>query len=70
MTRARTYRGLILQEYPDLEIDFMHHAGNSSGVVDGSAAVLLASPELRQGAWHEAPRAGRCDGEHGRLARH
>ncbi len=23
----------------------MHHAGNSSGVVDGAAAVLLASPE-------------------------
>jgi acetyl-CoA C-acetyltransferase len=39
-----TYRKLILQKYPDLDIDFMHHAGNSSGVVDGSAALLLASP--------------------------
>jgi acetyl-CoA C-acetyltransferase len=39
-----TYRNLILQKYPDLNIDFMHHAGNSSGVVDGSAAILLASP--------------------------
>lgn len=39
-----TYRNLILRKYPDLEIDFVHHAGNSSGVVDGSAAILLASP--------------------------
>ena len=40
-----TYRSLILQAYPDLEIEHVHHAGNSSGVVDGSAAVLLASPD-------------------------
>ena len=40
-----TYRSLILQAYPDLEIEHVHHAGNSSGVVDGAAAVLLASPE-------------------------
>lgn len=40
-----TYRGLILQKFPDLDIKFVHHAGNSSGVVDGAAALLLASPE-------------------------
>jgi acetyl-CoA C-acetyltransferase len=40
-----TFRSLILQKYPDIDIKFIHHAGNSSGVVDGSAAVLLASPE-------------------------
>jgi acetyl-CoA C-acetyltransferase len=40
-----TFRGLVLQKYPDLDINFVHHAGNSSGVVDGAAAVLLASPE-------------------------
>ena len=40
-----TYRSLILQAYPGLEIEHVHHAGNSSGVVDGSAAVLLASPD-------------------------
>jgi acetyl-CoA C-acetyltransferase len=28
-----------------LKITHIHHAGNSSGVVDGAAAVLLASPE-------------------------
>ncbi|WP_441237591.1 acetyl-CoA C-acetyltransferase [Bradyrhizobium sp. 930_D9_N1_4] len=42
--KGTTYRGLILQKYPDLDIDFMHHAGNSSGVVDGAAAILLSSP--------------------------
>ncbi len=40
-----TYRSLILQAYPDLKIEHVHHAGNSSGVVDGAAALLLASPE-------------------------
>jgi acetyl-CoA C-acetyltransferase len=42
--KGTTYRSLILQAYPDLDINFIHHAGNSSGVVDGSAAILLASP--------------------------
>ena len=42
--KGTTYRNLILDKYPDLDINFMHHAGNSSGVVDGSAAILLASP--------------------------
>jgi acetyl-CoA C-acetyltransferase len=42
--KGTTYRRLILEKYPDLDIDFVHHAGNSSGVVDGSAAILLASP--------------------------
>ena len=31
--------------FPDLEINHIHHAGNSSGVVDGAAALVLASPE-------------------------
>ena len=39
-----TYRSMIQQQYPGLEITHMHHAGNSSGVVDGAAALLLASP--------------------------
>ncbi|CAN5138319.1 acetyl-CoA C-acetyltransferase [soil metagenome] len=39
-----TLGGLIHQVYPDLMINHVHHAGNSSGVVDGAAAVLLASP--------------------------
>jgi acetyl-CoA C-acetyltransferase len=39
-----TLGGLIQRVYPDLKIEHVHHAGNSSGVVDGAAAVLLASP--------------------------
>ncbi len=41
--RGTTYRSLILQKYPDLKIGHVHHAGNSSGVVDGAAAVLVTS---------------------------
>lgn len=40
-----TYGGLIRQVYPDLKITHVHHAGNSSGVVDGAAAILFASPD-------------------------
>jgi len=42
---APTFRELINQKYPDLDIEFVHHAGNSSGVVDGAAAILWASEE-------------------------
>ncbi|MBR9891579.1 acetyl-CoA C-acetyltransferase [bacterium] len=35
---------LALMKYPHLEkIEHVHHAGNSSGIVDGSAAVLIGS---------------------------
>ncbi len=51
-----TYRALVQQKYPDLEIQHIHHAGNSSGVVDGAAALLLASPDYaRAQGW--TPRA-------------
>ncbi len=42
--KGTTLGGLIRQVYPDLKIKHFHHAGNSSGVVDGAAAILLASP--------------------------
>lgn len=38
-----TFRQQIARRYPDLTIEHAHHAGNSSGVVDGAAAVLIAS---------------------------
>lgn len=38
-----TMRQMIERKYPDLEWEPVHHAGTSSGVVDGSAALLLAS---------------------------
>ena len=39
-----TYRKLLNQKYPHVDIQHFHHAGNSSGVVDGAGAVLLSSP--------------------------
>ena len=42
---AKTYRELVAQKFPDLQIEHVHHAGNSSGVVDGAAAILLATAE-------------------------
>lgn len=40
-----TYGQLVNQVYPEVEIKPIHHAGISSGVVDGAAAILLASKE-------------------------
>ncbi len=38
------YDSVALQRYPQLErIEHVHHAGNSSGIVDGAAAVLVGS---------------------------
>ena len=38
---------VALQKYPELEtINHIHHAGNSSGIVDGAAAVLIGSKEM------------------------
>ena len=41
---GETFDHLVRRTFPDIVIDHVHHAGNSSGVVDGSAALLLASP--------------------------
>ncbi len=41
----KTYRQLINQVYPDVDIKPIHHVGISSGVVDGAAAILLASKD-------------------------
>jgi acetyl-CoA C-acetyltransferase len=45
---GNTYRGMILKKFPDLEIEHVHHAGNSSGVVDGAGALLITSPEYAE----------------------
>ena len=38
---------ILKQRYPELEaINHVHHAGNSSGIVDGAAAVLFGSKEM------------------------
>ena len=43
---SRTLDETAMLAYPDVEkINHVHHAGNSSGVVDGASAVLVTSPE-------------------------
>jgi acetyl-CoA C-acetyltransferase len=40
---------VALMKYPHLErINHIHHAGNSSGIVDGAAAVLIGNKEFGQ----------------------
>ncbi|MGF1543590.1 MAG: acetyl-CoA C-acetyltransferase [Parvularculaceae bacterium] len=41
------FDSVALQKYPEFaEIDHVHHAGNSSGIVDGAAAVLIGNKEI------------------------
>ena len=38
------FDSIALQRYPEIErIDHIHHAGNSSGIVDGAAATLIGT---------------------------
>ena len=48
---------VALMKYPHLErINHIHHAGNSSGIVDGAAGVLIGSKEFGE-TWGIKPRA-------------
>jgi acetyl-CoA C-acetyltransferase len=43
---TRTMDERVLERYPEAKnVQHVHHAGNSSGVVDGAAALLIASAE-------------------------
>jgi acetyl-CoA C-acetyltransferase len=43
-SEPRTFDELCLSRYPGIkQVNHVHHAGNSSGVVDGAGAVLVAS---------------------------
>src|SRR5450631_3246783 len=45
------FDAVAIQSHPEIErINYVHHAGNSSGIVDGAGAVLLGSKEA--GAKH------------------
>jgi acetyl-CoA C-acetyltransferase len=45
------FDAVLRKRYPQLEyIEHIHHAGNSSGIVDGAAAVLIGSREAGQRA--------------------
>ena len=51
MGEAMGFDGVALQRYPEVErIDHVHHAGNSSGIVDGAAAILIGTKEAGQKA--------------------
>ncbi|MDX3926505.1 MAG: acetyl-CoA C-acetyltransferase [Shinella sp.] len=40
------FEAVAIQAHPEIEaINYVHHAGNSSGIVDGAAGVLLGSKE-------------------------
>jgi acetyl-CoA C-acetyltransferase len=44
---AMGFDAVINQRYPQMDgVNHVHHAGNSSGVVDGAAAVLIGSKEI------------------------
>ncbi len=43
------FDAVAIQAHPEIEaVNHVHHAGNSSGIVDGAAAVLLGSKEAGQ----------------------
>ncbi len=43
------FDAIALQKYPEVgSVNHVHHAGNSSGIVDGAAIVLLASKQAVQ----------------------
>ena len=41
------FDAIATQKYPEIEkVNHVHHAGNSSGIVDGSSAVLIGTKEM------------------------
>ena len=45
------FDAVAMQRYPEVEqINHVHHAGNSSGIVDGAAAVLMGTKEAGKAA--------------------
>jgi acetyl-CoA C-acetyltransferase len=41
------FDSVAIQRYPEIgEINHIHHAGNSSGIVDGAAAILVGTPQI------------------------
>lgn len=41
------FDNVAIQKYPEIEkINHVHHAGNSSGIVDGAAAILIGTREI------------------------
>ncbi|BAV63111.1 acetyl-CoA C-acetyltransferase [Sphingobium cloacae] len=40
-----TFRQLVEKTFPGMVVNHVHHAGNSSGVVDGAGAIVVASSD-------------------------
>ena len=41
------FNSVIMQKYPEIErINHVHHAGNSSGIVDGASAILIGTEAI------------------------
>ena len=59
---TRTFDEICKDVYPQIkQVEHVHHAGNSSGVVDGASALLLASPEYARALGHiPSARPGEC----------
>ena len=52
------FDAVAVQAHPEIEaVNHVHHAGNSSGIVDGAAAVLIGSKEAGKARGPEAARA-------------
>ena len=52
------FDAVAIQAHPEVEfVNHVHHAGNSSGIVDGAAAVLVGNKRGRQNAPASKPRA-------------
>ena len=45
---GETFEQLVKRRYPDLGINHVHHAGNSSGVVDGAAAIIMSTGDYAE----------------------
>ena len=59
------FDAVAIDAHPEVEsVNHVHHAGNSSGIVDGAAAVLIGTKEAGEAAGLEAARA------HPRLRQH
>lgn len=51
MAEQGGFNAVALQAHPEIErLDHVHHAGNSSGIVDGAAAVLIGNAQAGKAA--------------------
>ncbi|MEO0500194.1 MAG: acetyl-CoA C-acetyltransferase [Pseudomonadota bacterium] len=46
-TQMPGYDDVVIQKYPEIEkINHVHHGGNSSGIVDGAAGILIGNKKM------------------------